>query len=291
MQDYSLLNCVFKEVDKRFQIESSINNRELSSGSIGLKEVKDFLETWEPKVHGRIISYNSKNYTKYDRSLDKKDVELGNYLVRALLPSEKIKQLKLILSPQETLIISINTNNDIISDLPWEACAHANWPKLLEIEYQPKVIVIRSSHIHNVKWNIEEPVKFFIAGSSPKNSPIANFDQECRVIVDCLKGTFQDKSQRKFKIHDENGINFIKLKKAVKDVKPHVLHIVGHGGRGLLQIEDKHGEAAYINDRELYDVIYAAQENICLVFISACLTMRSDKRKFLFCYRFLRICS
>ena len=100
--------------------------------------------------------------------------------------------------------------------------------------------------------NRRNPLQLLVAFSSPSDVMPLDLDRERQVITRAVqKAVGAGRLELHFLDHTTN----VSLRSALREVKPHIFHFVGHGvfdgQRGYLLFEDDAGKARRVRDRTL----------------------------------------
>lgn len=274
-------HLIHSQIQKWISEQISVDTQIDDSGyPIALVPKPDIeLEPWQFKVLMR-----AKKYVK-DPNTDpvaKDDIQLGTDLLRKLLPTETMINRFTQICSDNRILLDVTTPDLELSALPWEACVHADWDKL-GVKEQPdkKIAVVRTPYMLREAWSTIRQVRILIAGVSPDGSSTVNFDKEARRIKDILANIVGSPSETdRYRYLEVREATIEKLKQQVSAFKPHIVHLVSHGGLGELYLETTLGKPISVSGFELRESLEKSEGSICLFISTACMAMSeyTDKR-------------
>ncbi|MDQ1351867.1 MAG: hypothetical protein QG657_2173 [Acidobacteriota bacterium] len=115
--------------------------------------------------------------------------------------------------------------------------------------------------------DIESSQKILILASNPKGTPNLRLDKEVREIEEILR---QTKYRNQFEFCTIWAVRPRDIRKALLDVKPHIVHFIGHGNEKGLLVEDEIGFAVNISTEALVGLFALFSNKVECVILSAC---------------------
>ncbi len=178
------------------------------------------------------------------KTTDWKDIgtRVGENLYDAILADERTCQkfcetYDEALQKNQTLRIEVNTISQDLARLPWELLKTTD-----ALDSEPFAIsfnspVIRRAGVFDRPWHIQEPVKILLATASPVGDYATNADQEFARIANILKSATWLEG-RHLLFPPLRNTTLSSLGVALRELKPHVLHLTTHGNPGSVEVED-----------------------------------------------------
>lgn len=267
--DQIQVSCSFRKESDYYFISSSIEDKSTFRNKISTTELSTLVKSWRGRAFSRISSGAGIN----DDQPNTIDIEFGYNLLKLLFPVDEIKNLNYVIdNPGQVLLISIISSDNLVAEVPWEICAYSSWRKL-GLNIVPKILFLRTPFQNGSHISINEPVKILVIGASPKRQPVVNFRQELKTITNRLNESIGNQKFKRFSIESNNGLDFIKLGKIIKNNCPDILHIATHGGRGEIDLEDLDDNPETISVDELYSALKNGNGSISILFLSSCLSL------------------
>jgi hypothetical protein len=109
--------------------------------------------------------------------------------------------------------------------------------------------------------------KILILSSNPKTTPRLRFDEEVREIEEGLK---RSQYRWQFQIQSRLAVRLRDLRRALLDIKPQIVHFIGHGKEDGLLVEDEIGNAVRISRKALAGLFQLFSDQVECVILSAC---------------------
>lgn len=236
---------------------------------------------WQKNIYGRIRNYKSSHA---NIPIDHKDdIYLGTKLLGYLIPKEIREKFSMMCSqPASQVVIRVATLDPWIANIPWEVCASADWNKLEIAPPKLPIAIVRAPNSLRNNYNCTNslPVKILVIGSAPYNSSIVNFPKSCEAIKRGITNAHDPECSTQgaelVEIRTIPDANLTELEKGIVENKPNVLHFVSHGGRGLLELEDSHGDKDFITANALAEYMSKTQAPLCLIVSISCLSMQNN---------------
>ncbi len=117
---------------------------------------------------------------------------------------------------------------------------------------------------------VEPPLRLLVAFSSPSGMMPLNVNREREVVT---QATQRAVDAGRLALHFLDHTTNAALRSALRDVKPHIFHFIGHGEfdgkRGYLLFEDNAGKKQRVRDRTLRE-FFADAPDTKLVVLNAC---------------------
>ena len=115
--------------------------------------------------------------------------------------------------------------------------------------------------------NLYSVKKILILSSNPKTTPRLRFDEEVREIEEGLK---RSQYRWQFQIQSRLAVRLRDLRRALLDIKPQIVHFIGHGKEDGLLVEDEIGNAVRISRKALAGLFQLFSDQVECVILSAC---------------------
>lgn len=114
----------------------------------------------------------------------------------------------------------------------------------------------------------QKPVKkILILAANPKDTDRLRFDEEVSIIKECIK---RSEFREKIEIYSELAVNYSKIRKALLDYKPNIVHFIGHGNKDGVTGDDKNGFADFISSEALSELLEEFLSHLKCVILNAC---------------------
>ena len=199
-------------------------------------------------------------------------VQLGQQLGAFFYAGDVGQALRQALAEVNTtcrLDLGIESADAVLLSLPFEAAPlDGRLPAL-----QPGVAVRRVvSSVRKSEYAVAapHPLKILVAVGAPDEglSPnaVLNLEGELQCILDAVDLALEGNAQVRFLEvgHPEQ------IREALARDEYHVLHLSGHGGGGLIELEDEDGNPVHVTARQLAQVLVSAGRSVPLIFLSSC---------------------
>jgi hypothetical protein len=109
--------------------------------------------------------------------------------------------------------------------------------------------------------------RLLVLSANPRNMPTLNLEREIREIREALQRSY-DREQ--FVLETRGAVRRTDLRRALIEVKPHIVHFCGHGaGQEGLVLEDEPGNAKVVTTEALSDLFRLSSQVEC-VLLNAC---------------------
>lgn len=109
--------------------------------------------------------------------------------------------------------------------------------------------------------------KILILTANPRSKPRLRLDEEVHEIEGSLRGA---RYRDRFEIQTRWAVRFRDLRRELLDVKPHIVHFIGHGDADGLVLLDEVGFAEQISTEALSELFKLFLEQVECVILSAC---------------------
>jgi hypothetical protein len=158
-----------------------------------------------------------------------------------------------------------------LSALPWEFLYDPQQDLFLGISSK----IVLSRYVVDTPTFVEPmavppPLRLLVAFSDPAGVMPLNLDREREVVT---RATRQAVEAGRLELHFLDHTTNATLRSTLRDVRPHILHFVGHGEfdgqHGYLLFEDEAGKARRVRDRTLREFFEDAPDTR-LVVLNAC---------------------
>jgi hypothetical protein len=208
----------------------------------------------------------------------KADRAIGTDLAQVLFQGLDFRaHLSPIMRSTRNLVINVKTSDLELSSLPWESCLHADWRRLgIVDEPNCKMAIVRTPTPFTDKWTITktEKPRILVIGASPINNPGTNFSHEIAAIKEGLS-----KVSSKVDLTPVESTKIQILKGVIEQYKPHIVHLVAHGNKGTVDLEDAEGKSVSLTGAQVAQTFSEGINSISLFVSTACLAMQDDFEK------------
>ncbi len=233
-------------------------------------KIPESVKLWFSRVYQRIHSAKDTPDGEMIAAVD--DRNIGTDLLPLLFPD--VSDLPRLINSPGKLIFDVTADEIALSRLPWESCVQADW-QALGIKENPisKIALIRSPVPPTDKWTIKETeqLRILVAGANPIGSPTPNFVKE----LDAINAGLSKVSDR-CNVKEINSVSIPTLQSAIAKYRPHIVHFVSHGGRGVLELEDAEGKPIPVSGSDIASALSQGIDDISVFVSTACLAMQAD---------------
>jgi tetratricopeptide (TPR) repeat protein len=203
-----------------------------------------------------------------ESALERLGTELGAILFPGQAGEFVAARLEQIV-PGEVSELAIETGDDMLLALPWEAARLGNRVPALH----PAVRMLRRPVDMPLRERapLAGPLKVLVAVGAPDEGELRDtsldYEREIGNILDAIEPhTRRGNVQVKFL---EVG-HPSEIARALADDQYHVLHLSGHGQAGVIELEDEEGNCVPTTAVQLADAILSSSRPLPLIFLSSC---------------------
>ncbi|MBI3362747.1 MAG: CHAT domain-containing protein [Chloroflexi bacterium] len=202
-------------------------------------------------------------------------LKFGERLFTALMPDPVAATFRAALGrargESKRLRVRLRLRPPELSALPWEYLYDPQQDLFLAISSN----TVLSRYVVNAPAFAEPtavtpPLRLLVAFASPSELPPLDIEKEREWVT---KATQRAADAKRLELHFVDHLTTPALRSALRDVRPHIFHFVGHGefdeGHGYLIFEDDYQDAQRIRDRTLREFFEDAPDTK-LVVLNAC---------------------
>ena len=200
---------------------------------------------------------------------------LGEQLFKALLPAPVAATFRTALGVArgagKRLRVRLHLRPPELSALPWEFLYDPQQDLFLGISSQ----IVLSRYVVDAPafkepLAVRPPLRLLAAFSSPGDVMPLDLEREREALTQATQRAVE---AGRLELHFLEHITTARLRSALRDVKPHIFHFVGHGefdGKaGYLLFENESGKTRRVRDRTLRE-FFADSPDTKLVVLNAC---------------------
>ena len=178
---------------------------------------------------------------------------VGELLTAAFMPDPIARALTASLheygSSRQTMRLGIASSGRL-SVLPWETLIDPYTAQHLALH--PFVNVYRRQATVTSLEIVADPLKIVVAISSPDDGgTLLDYESELRSVLTAVRGARHNHAE----VHVASFATPDAVREAVAYMRPHILHISGHGSPGSIDLEDDDGRALKMTADQLADAL------------------------------------
>ncbi len=254
--------------------------------NVKTRNLPENYEDWSNRVYARLKGDSDRLYQhteSADNLAHQDDLWMGTTLWK-IFPQSFLKSFEKRLSKPGIVEIDLGLEDSEFADYPWEACARANWNQLgIEKSQDCHIVVVRKPYFPNLTWpQLNSMVRILVAGANPKGETAPNYEEELREIKLGLETDNKLKEFRDFELYKQNSITLLGLRDLIKDIRPDIVHLVSHGGKGYVQLQNEFGFGSPQYGQDILDILKMDEgldNRVALFITTACLAMRGEHSK------------
>ncbi|MBW4466437.1 MAG: CHAT domain-containing protein [Pegethrix bostrychoides GSE-TBD4-15B] len=177
---------------------------------------------------------------------------------------------------QQGLRINVHACGEIAETTPWELLCDPKNRGFIGCSSSSTIVRVPEADLRGETQTMEPPVRILLAGASPINRSSVHARDEIDKIHQCLKKPLLTQQAT---VNKRLKVSWKRFRRSVKELKPHILHLVAHGSEQGILFQNGDNCDTPISCEALYNFLGDIEE-LRLVVLNICASESVIKRQF-----------